>query len=201
VKRLVCWGCGGWPRGGGISAGGGLHFSPHALLPLWLPPAAPGGERLRAWLLGGSPQRYSRRRLEEKSTGSSGRADLCGAGAAPVRAQVLRPAAHGGCCVQLGTRRGILQTQPPFSKQGRRSVHCVRVVECKTRGRSESELGRSASVSPDRWKWVQFWPLCSNCSTQSTTRKLCELYLGRMKPREILVEVRPCPNVQIGTRT
>jgi len=36
---------------------------------------------------------------------------------------------------------------------------------------------------------------------QRSSRKLCELCLGRVKPRETLVEVRPCPNVQIGTRT
>jgi hypothetical protein len=100
--------------------------------------------------------------------------------------------------------RRLCPTQPPFSKQGRRSTARVRVVEWQTRGRSESERGVKAGASPPSTPVGGCgcaWPRRPHHSTRSTTRKLCELCLGRMKPSESLVEVRPCPNVQIGTRT
>lgn len=95
--------------------------------------------------------------------------------------------------------------QRPVLKHGPWSVGCWRVGGWQTRLRSESE------------ECVEEWGDSSLCSADTAGRggfslrsqsepapydpKEFELFLGRARPRETLVEARRCPNVKIGNQT
>jgi len=100
--------------------------------------------------------------------------------------------------VRVGLSGLVGGPEPPVLKHGPRSVIWVQVRGCKTFKRSESNRYDRPLLGVGQYRPGDSIAESPASEHPDYDPKDCELYLGRMKPGESLVEVRNNADVQIA---